>query len=58
MTTESIKAKYDFGFNEGKHEVIRNTFRYGVIGLAVGAILRISMHIFSSNIKVQPINSV
>jgi hypothetical protein len=49
MSTESIKAKYDFGFEEGKYEVIRNVVKYTVIGLTVGALLRIAIGIFGGN---------
>jgi len=58
MTTETIKVKYDIGFDEGKYQIIKNTIKYGVIGLMVGTILRISMHIFSNNSKVQNMNRV
>ncbi len=49
MSTESIKAKYDFGFEEGKYEVIRTVIKYAVIGLTVGALLRFSISVFGGN---------
>ncbi len=49
MSTESIKAKYDFGFEEGKYEVIRTVIKYTVIGLTVGALLRFSIGVFGGN---------
>jgi hypothetical protein len=58
MTTETIKVKYDIGFDEGKYQIIKNTIKYGVIGLVVGTILRISIHMFSNNSKVQHMNRV
>ena len=55
MSTESIKVKYEYGYDAGKYEVIRNTIKYGVIGLAIGSIIRLSMHFFGSSNKTQPI---
>jgi hypothetical protein len=58
MTTETIKVKYDIGFDEGKYQIIKNTIKYGVIGLMVGTILRISMHMFGNNSKISHTNRV
>lgn len=55
MSTESIKAKYDFGYEEGKYEVIRSIVKYSVIGLTVGALLRIAIYTFGGN-SSQPVS--
>ncbi len=49
MTTDTIKAKYDFGFDEGKNALIRTSFSYGMIGLVIGAIVQIGIKMFRNN---------
>jgi hypothetical protein len=49
MSTDTIRAKYDFGFDDGKTEIIRSAFSYGMIGLVIGAIIQISIKMFRNN---------
>jgi hypothetical protein len=49
MSTDTIRAKYDIGFDDGKTEMIKTAFSYGVIGLVIGAIVQISIKIFRNN---------
>ena len=49
MSNDKIMTKYNFGFDDGKTEMIRTAFSYGVIGLVIGAIVQISIKMFRNN---------
>ena len=49
MSTDTIKAKYDFGFDEGKNELIRTSFKYGVYGLLIGAFIRFGIYMYKGS---------
>ncbi len=46
MTTDSISAKYGFGYDEGKYDMIHTIIKYGLYGVLSGLIVTVGYSIF------------
>jgi hypothetical protein len=46
MTSDSIRAKYDFGYEEAKYDIIGSIIKSGMAGIICGLLMTVGYSIF------------
>ncbi len=48
MSSESIQARYDFGFSDGRYDLFGQMIKSAIVGVISGCMLAIGFNIFRS----------